>query len=657
MTMILPNTAKISDFRLPISNFRLPISNFRFPISAFLRLIIYFIFFTVLVNSSVFAQKKKPSRTTAVLQDTTLTIQEKPKPVQAADPGLPTIELKGHTIIGERIITNVPDSKKTTDKTNVPIITANPTGEGKGNRFISGAGGIKIDQNIFYPTTNISNKVYLSYGKYNDVNAGLKLRKQFIDDELFVDMDYRWNSGHVSNADYSYFRNTLTNVHRFNRYIQNKTQFNLTNNTYNFYGASVNPKEQRSRMNLDISSTTGITGWELANIRWDVGVRYMDPDNSQLFNWSLWTDINVSKTIGTSFLTGKIKVISDRIEIPLNPDQLDSLHAWIAQNNNKVPINYLEKIRDDISNNSLLSSSLFGNARTTIEHVFARNLKVKGGINIFYHKSNNEHGLLFGGNGIGTTPHEDELTTIYPILGMEFNLGPIGSLFGIFEPKLENISLVQILNTNPYVNMSAPLSYSDIVTDLKLGWKRSGTYDLSFEAFYNYKDINNYGIFIPQDWSTEEENIGHWDLIYDNDIILHEIRAILNWRINDNISVWSSTGYKNYSIAESKTADQISYFPKLDFDFAIRVLPGYGIKLMLNGQFISEQFTSQFKVTDNKDDIIEPYFIGNFSVSKRIGKHVEIYGQLNNFLNADYEIWKGYSALPLNGWGGIKVFW
>ncbi|MEE9572477.1 MAG: hypothetical protein V3W20_05490 [Candidatus Neomarinimicrobiota bacterium] len=615
------------------------------------------LFVFMLINSIGFAQKKKPSRTSTVPQDTTITVQEKPEPAQATDPGLPTIELKEHTIIGERVITNVPVSKKTTDKTNVPIITANPTGEGKGNRLLSGAGGMKMDQTIFYPTTNISNEFYSSYGKYNDINAGLKLRKQFIDDELFIDMDYRWNNGHVENSEFNYFRNTLTNIHRFNRYLQNKTQFTLTNNTYKFYGALVNPQDERSRLNFDVSSTTGITGWEFGTFRWDVGIRYMDPDDTQLFNWGLWTDLNVSKTIGTSFLTGNVKLISDRIEIPLNPNQLDSLHAWVEQNTGQIPMIFLEKVRDDITNNSLLSNSSFGNVRSTIEHVFARNLKVKGGINIFYHKSSNEHGLLFGNNGIISVPHEDELTTIYPILGMEVNLGPIGSLFGIFEPRLENISLVQILNTNPYVNMSAPLTYNDFVSNLKLGWKRSGTYDLSFETFYNYKEINNYGIFIPQNWSMEEDNIGHWDIVYANDIILHEIRAILNWRINDYISVWSSTGYKNYNITNSSYADQIPYFPKLDFNFAIRALPGFGIELMLNGQYISDQFTSQFKATDNNDDIIEPYFISNFSVSKKIGTHIEIFGQLNNFLDVDDEIWKGYSAPGLGGWGGIKVFW
>jgi hypothetical protein len=470
----------------------------------------------IIISSTGFSQKKKPTRTATVPQDTTLSVQEKPQQVQVTDPGLPTIELKGHTIVGERIITNVPDSEKTTIKTNIPIITANPTGEGKGNRLVSGAGGIKMDQSIFYPTTNISNQFYSSYGRYNDINAGIKLRKQYIDDELFVDMDYRWNSGHIDNSDYHFFRNTLTNIHRFNRYVQNKTQFTLTDNTYKLYGALANPTEKRSRLNLDFSSMTGITGWELANFRWDAGVRYMDPDDSQLFNWGLWTDLNVSKTIGTSFLTGKIKIISDRIEIPLNPNQLDSLHAWVEQNAGQVPILYLEKVRDDITNNSLLSNSFFGNARSTIERVFARNLKIKGGLNISYHYSNNKHGLIFGGDENGQVAQEDELTTIYPIFGMEFNLGPIGSIFGTFEPELENVSLIQILNANPYVNMSVPLSYRDVESNIKLGWKRSGTYDLSFETFYNYKDINNYGIFIPQDWNTVEENLGHWDIIYGN---------------------------------------------------------------------------------------------------------------------------------------------
>ena len=607
----------------------------------------------ILIISIGFSQKKKPTRTTAVIQDTTLTTQEKPEQEQPTDPGLPTIQLKEHTIIGERIIKNVPDSEKTTIKTNIPIITANPTGEGKGNRFISGAGGIKMDQSIFYPTSNISNEIYSSYGRYNDINVGIKLRKQYIDDELFVDMDYRWNDGHVENSDYRYFRNTLTNIHRFNRYVQNKTQFTLSDNTYNFYGALVNPQEKRSRINLDFSSTTGITGWEYANLRWDTGVRYMDPENSQLFNWGLWSDLNISKTIGTSFLTGNIKIISDRIEIPLNPDQLDSLHAWVEQNVSQVPILYLEKIRDDITNNKLLSNSLFGHARLTIEHVFARNLKVKGGLNFSYHYSNNEHGLIFGGDESNLVPREDDLTSIYPILGMEFNLGPIGSIFGTFEPTLENISLIQTLNTNPYINMSAPLTYRDVESNLKIGWKRSGTYDLSFETFYNYKDINNYGIFIPQDFGTEDENVGHWEIIYGNDILLHEIRALLNWRMNEYISIWSSTGYKIYEFTTSNNVDQIPYLPEFDFDFTIRALPGYGIELMLNGQYIGERFTSQFR----NDEVLKPYFIGTLSVSKKIGENVEFYGQLNNLLNTEYEIWKGYSAPQFNGWGGIKVFW
>ena len=94
----------------------------------------------------VFHKRKKPVRSSDAPIDTTITTQDKPIPT---NPGLPTIELKEHTIIGERIISEIPESKKITDKSNTPIITANPTGEGKGNRDIVGAGGIKMDQPFF----------------------------------------------------------------------------------------------------------------------------------------------------------------------------------------------------------------------------------------------------------------------------------------------------------------------------------------------------------------------------------------------------------------------------------------------------------------------------------------------------------------------------
>ena len=141
--------------------------------------------------------------------------------------------------------------------------------------------------------------------------------------------------------------------------------------------------------------------------RWDAGIHYIDPDKSQLFNWGLWTDLNIGKTIGSSFLTGGIKLISDRIEIPLNTNQLDSLHAWVERNTNEAPYKYLERIRDDITDNSLLSEAIFGSAKTTLEHVFARNLKVKGGINIFYHNSTNDHNLFY--NLSTTKPRKEEL--------------------------------------------------------------------------------------------------------------------------------------------------------------------------------------------------------------------------------------------------------
>lgn len=609
----------------------------------------------LLIVSIGFSQKKKPTRTTLVPQDTTLTTQEKPKPEESADPGLPTIDLKEHTIIGKRIITDVPEADKSTTTENIPAITANPTGEGKGNRRISGAGGNKMAQSIFYPTTSVSNEFYASYGGYHDINTGLKLRKQYIDDELFLDLDYRWNDGHIDNGDYYKIRNTLTNVHRFNRYIQNKTQFNLTDHKYKFYGAKIDPDEERSRINFDFSTTTGVTGWEKANIRWDAGARYMDPDESQLFNWGLWTNLNVGKTIGSSFLTTNIGVTADRIEVPLNPDQLDSLYDWLDNNRNSAPIKYLERVRDDITNNKLLSDALHGNVRTTIEHVFGRNLKVKAGVNLAYHTNNNEHSLAIDEDK--NLPPQDELTTVYPILGVEFNLGPMGSLFGTFEPNLENVSLINTLDRNPYINMSAPLSYQDIESNLKIGWRRSGTYDLSFETYYNYKFINNYGIIIPQTYGTDAENIGRWDIVYNNDVIFHELGTMLNWSISNKIALWSSLNYRLYDIIESNNADQIPYLPNLNFDVVFRALPGYGIEFMLSGQLVSDQFTLPFEADTGEEDYINAHFITNLSISKKIGEHVELYAQVNNLLNSEYEYWKGYLAPGIYGWGGIKIFW
>ena len=42
----------------------------------------------IIISSTGFSQKKKPTRTATVPQDTTLSVQEKPQQVQVTDPGL-----------------------------------------------------------------------------------------------------------------------------------------------------------------------------------------------------------------------------------------------------------------------------------------------------------------------------------------------------------------------------------------------------------------------------------------------------------------------------------------------------------------------------------------------------------------------------------------
>ena len=78
---------------------------------------------------------------------------------------------------------------------------------------------------------------------------------------------------------------------------------------------------------------------------------------------------------------------------------------------------------------------------------------------------------------------------------------------------------------------------------------------------------------------------------------------------------------------------------------------------MLNGQFFSNQFTTPFEIDNTDDNKIAAHFIANISISKKIGDHFELYAQVNNILNTEYEIWKDYIAPEINGWGGIKIFW
>jgi len=610
--------------------------------------------FVISVTSPIFAQKQKPIRATSITKSDTTIVETIETAEDEKTEVLPIIDLKEHVITGEQQVETVPIYRNPVDKSISVNVEDNPTKEGKSNRSAPAAGGDKEKKEVVQPISEIVNEFYASYGKYAETSAGLKLRKRFVDDELFTNLDYEYNEGHLPNAGFESFSGSLINIHRFNKYTQNKSEISLKQQGYRFYGAATNFNEKRTRFDLDLNSVTDFRKWSPLNFRLENGVRYLDPDNSQLFNWNVWTNISGSGAIGSTYINGSIQFILDRIEEPLNASQLDSLHSWIIRELDRNPIDYIDKIRDDIGENITINEAYFGKTQLRIERLITPRLHIRIG-GTYFQYLNDYNDLLQNSFYVVPEINGEIESAAYPNFSAEFNFGIFGSVFLASDPKVVPITLSQKLNINPYLNLATPLVFEDHSQNIQIGWRRSSTYNLSFEILFDRTKIENYAMY--EDIGTNDFRLnGRWYLVYDNVVELDQIRAMLNWNIHSNVQLWATARYNNYEIKSSERAKYIPYLPELELEYSLQLFPGYDIQVALNGQYAGKRdaTTIDYPVKIAK---IESHFFHNIYLSKKINNSFEIFINVNNITEEYIELWHGYQLPGIHGNGGIKIFW
>jgi hypothetical protein len=443
-------------------------------------------------------QKKRPDRSFPIEADSlSAEIPESQTPLENIEEptsSLPVLDLKEHTITGEQEVDALPSSRITLDRTIQTTSEENPTKEGKANRPAPSAGGEKDLKLITKPEVDIINEFHSSYGSWNDILLGVKLRKQYIDDELFTDISWNDNSGHIDNAEFQRFNAELTNIHRFSRYTQNKSEISLKQHTYNMYGAHWLPEEKRTRFDINLNTVSEFRKLKPMNFRIEGGVHYLDPDNTQLFNWNVWGGMNWSGALGSTYVNSEVQFMADRIEEPANTSQLDSLHSWIIRELDRNPIDYIDKIRDDIGENILLNEQYFGKFSLSLERLVLPRLHVQVGGNYFQYR--NEYFPVLG----ISLPYESEeagkiQSVIYPTFGAQLNLGRLGTFFVGSETDVKPDILHDLLTTNPYMDLAIAVAFEEKSQNIQIGWRRSSTYDLSFEVAFDRSRISNYGIF------------------------------------------------------------------------------------------------------------------------------------------------------------------
>ena len=574
---------------------------------------------------NAFAQKQVPTPQSLSRPDSTAAQEQQP---EQSSP-LPSLDLKEYTILGKEKIQVLPFQRTDIELQDVTARERLAEIENREAYNPPRAGGNKSKGLFDTPVAGVVNEVYGSFGKYTDINAGLKMRRQFRDEEFFGDIDFRKSNGHVNNAEYSDWTGSIANIHNFSENLQNRTEVKLNAHEYSFYGSPVLPEREKKGYVLDGASLLQISIFDPVDVRLEIGGRYNNPDETKLFNWDAWSRLNFDAVVlHSTLISGLVEFSTDRIK--------DGAH-------DNAPLNELN----------------YSKAQLTVVRLLSPRLHVRVGGTYFNYRSESADPAfeILDDNTIIFTERilaERKDNKFYPLASLTYDLEEAGRFFVEFEPSVATTSLVDKLNFNPYFDISTPLSHEVTTQNFRVGWHRSYAYDLAFELIYNDRRLENYGFLVENGLGLSLQPDGQWTYLYDNKIDINEYSGLVNWNPNPRFNALLSARLMDITIVESQFPDNVPYLPELVFDYSMQYTPGYGFQFIVDGQYVGKRYAHPINYDNTK---LDGYFIANVTVSKRWSKLLGSYLYFANLFNEDYEIWRDYQAPDFNGGAGLRLFW
>lgn len=572
------------------------------------------------------AQKKRPPQTKKTVQDS---INAAKQDSLEEEKALPKLNLREYTITGRERLRVLPSDRNPVLMTDFARSVQVSVLQGQQNRVAPGAGGPKFGRDFSSPIGGSVNEVYASFGKYSDINAGVKYRKKFEDRELFTDLNIKNTEGHVDFAEYFSLNGSIADIRPIAQDIQNRFQVMFNTQRYKFYGSQVNPEAKRSGYYVDVSNTTDIMRFEPVQISLDVGGRYFDPDDTEYFNWDLWSKLNMRAVAGSSFITGSVLITTDRV-------------------------------KDGGSDNAPISDANYVRAQLSFERLLTPRLHLKAGASYYNTMSENASPLFENVDGslIVTGPHlvEKKTSEVYPQVAITYDMGDQGRFFAEYDPRIDPFNLLEKLMYNQYLSITTPLAYEKVSQSLKFGWRRSYTHDLSFEIFYNDRSIEDFGILLDTNQAMGGTPSGSWGFMYGNRVDVNEYKATLSWNPHIRFGAWTSLSYSDYNVRESTFADRLPYVPELVSEISVSFIPGWATQIILDGRYVGERETMPFD-TDIEQTELDSYFLANITIDKQWNRQVSSYIYLYNIFNQEYELWQGYFAPDFVGGAGFRFFW
>ncbi len=481
---------------------------------------------------------------------------------------------------------------------------------------------IKSTKIINIPVFEEGNLFHLTYGRYNEFDAGAQIGKVYKNDEVLLNGDFRRTSGFKQNADMYNGNVSFSDFHRFKGEYVSNLYLDYARQMYKFYGSPISDKYYYPTFNRIDRKTEFLNGMFQTNLR-------------------RWSSLDIGLEAG-----GRVGNIDDFKEVS---DKGVNGKFYVK----KVVGNAI--IKGEVSYGG---EFLNRNNKDSKIDLFKGNFEIEGNVKKVF-------SVILGVNAFSSTNTNDQrLSKFYPRLYLGKLIQGLGEIYGEFAPEVSVINMISALDRNRYIDTNTEFSYVDTPLSLRVGWKNRKLSNFNWEVYYLYQRLENFGIEVEQrDLSSIDlppTLLGIWDLDYKYKTQLQGVRFLMNWQKSNVLNLWTSVAVMDYSELEytgsmsplSAIIGDIPYHPNFSGDFTLDISPGGGVKFEMTGRYIGSRFISAFA-----DDKLDSYFLVDMSISKRLNKNVSLSAKIFNLFNQKYETRRNYDQPDIVSVMGLSFFW
>ncbi len=201
---------------------------------------------------------------------------------------------------------------------------------------------------------------------------------------------------------------------------------------------------------------------------------------------------------------------------------------------------------------------------------------------------------------------------------------------------------------NPYLKQQILLKAENQKLHLAGSFELKPYQNFMFKTNLEFNQIDDFGYFKPDSYLFDYDYLSDlkqmkWitELEY---LPVRQVKFILTPQINHYVFPEPNSA--------ALTRKNVPYREKVNIAFKTEYELIDKTKIGLTFQYVGQRFT-----TLNRTMELDDYILVNFEAEKEYSKVIQLYFNVYNILNQDYQVWNGYRELGIHLVGGIRGYW